>query len=151
MERETGDVAVRLANFLPVAVPKDLTSDGTGGILDQRKVMPTRQRQQCAEVAGHSDLVDAEDGFRPRCDSRLYECGDHIEGPRIDVHKHRNGPAIPHAVGSRNIGVADRDHVITWLDAGNEKSQMKGRCATRNGASVAGAYVGGKLVFKSCD
>ena len=93
MEREAGDVAVRPADPLPARHRQDLAADGAGRVLDQRQAMALRPiAQHARQIAGHADLVDAEDGPGRGGDRRLDQAGIDVVAARLDVDEDRLAP-----------------------------------------------------------
>ena len=60
MERKTGDLAMRPADALPPAVPENLAASRTRGVLDERQAARQGERHERRQVAGHAELVHAE-------------------------------------------------------------------------------------------
>jgi hypothetical protein len=61
VERETGDVAMRLTDLFPIVIPENFTPDGAGRILDDRQFVLAPNLQNLAQVARHTHLMDAQD------------------------------------------------------------------------------------------
>ena len=92
MEREAGDVAVRLADFLPPAVPQRISlpmAQAASSISGQAVAPRTAGSPQ---VAGHADLVHAEDRPRARRDGGLDSSGSMLKVVGLDVDEHRRAP-----------------------------------------------------------
>jgi hypothetical protein len=63
---KAGDVAVRTPDPLPLPVLRfEFGTDGAGGILDDWQTVHAGDRQDLAEIARHSHLMNAQD--RPFC------------------------------------------------------------------------------------
>ena len=94
------------------------------------------QRQDPGEVAGHADLVDAQDRLGPRRDRRRDAGRVQVEGGRVDVDEHRDGTALADDVGRGDEAVADGDHFVAGPDSGREQRQMQRGGAVRDRAGV---------------
>ena len=116
--------AVRPADLLPLPVPRislpmaQAASSITGSAC--RRAIGRMARQ----VAGHAELVHAEDGAGARGDGRFDQLRIDVEGQRVDVHEHRRRAAIADAVGRGDEGMADRDHLV----AGPTPTASSARC-----------------------
>src|SRR5438093_952063 len=107
MHGETRDRRVRATYPLPSALPIDLASNGAGGVFYDRKVVFAGETDDCVQIAWHAKLVDAEDRACLRVDHPLDQRGVDVESFWLDIDKNRNRITVTHAVGRRDVGVAD--------------------------------------------
>ena len=151
MERERGDVRVRLSDRLGLAAVDDRASAGAGGVFDDRNSAAPTDVRDGADVARHSDLVHGENGLRARRDRGLDELRVHVVRRGVDIDEHRLGPAVADAVRGRDVRVADRDDLVTLADAGRKEREMERRRAVRHRAAVRRADQRRELGFESGD
>ena len=101
MKREAGDIARRLADLLArirrtgSPTPKAQAASST-----TCSPWAPRDRHDRIQVAGHADLVHAEDGARPRGDRRRDQRGIHVVADRLDVDEDRRRAAMADDVGA---------------------------------------------------
>ena len=136
VEGEARHVAVRPADLLPLAVPKNLAADRARGVLDERNAVATSQGNEAAQVAGHANLMHAQDGSGARRDGLFDERRVDVVGERIDVDEHRLRADVTDAVGGGDVRVTDGDHFVAALHSGSYQREMEGSRATGNGASM---------------
>ena len=151
MEREAGDVAVRLADPFPGAVPQNLAANRAGCVLDQYQAVVPRQRHQTLQIARHADLMHRENrpGLRP--DHRRDAIDVDVERLRVDVDEDRHGAAVADRVRGGDERMADRDDFVPGTDAGGEQRQVQRGRAIGHGAGVGGADRLGELTFEGGD
>src|SRR4051812_46406126 len=107
MKGETGKVPMRFADFFPLAIPKDFGADPASGVFNQRNFVLFGNLHKTMEIAGHADLVDAEDRTRQRSDRGFDETRIDVVSGGIDIDKNRSGAAVADAVGGGDIRVTD--------------------------------------------
>ena len=140
VERETGDVAVRPADPLPLALPAHLAADGAGRVLDHRHAARARQRHERGQVARHAQLMHDEDA--PWCGPSIAastRAGSMLKRVRLDVHEHGHRAAVAHGVGGGDERVADRDHLVAGADAKRPRSARCSAVVQLDTAQACGA------------
>src|SRR5690606_8284993 len=121
----TGDIAMGLADLLPLALPQDFAADGTGGILDHRDGVSLPDCNYGREVAGHAELVNAEDRPGARRDCRLDQIGIDVVAIRLDVDEDGNSPTVADRIRGRDEGVTDGDDLVAGLHADSAQGEMQ--------------------------
>ena len=136
MKREARDVAMRFSDPFPRAVPEDLAADRASGVLDERKRMLLRDFDQAAKIAGHADLMHAK--YRPglRTNGCLNQGRVHVIGSRINIDEDGKRSAIAHAVGGRDVGMADGNYLVTKAHPSGEQGEVQRRGAVGHGAGI---------------
>ena len=76
--------------FSQLAVPEDLAADGAGGVLDDGQAVAPADLDRRAQVAGHAQLVDAQDRLASRgVIARSIKVGIDVVAVRLDVDEDR--------------------------------------------------------------
>ena len=125
VERETGGIAMRLADPFPEPFPLDLAAARAGRVFDQRKIVAPGDRHDALQIARQSHLVDDQQCTRLLGDRRLDKSRVDVVGVRLDVDEDRRSAAVADAVGGGDVRVTDRDNLIARLHAGNQKGQVQ--------------------------
>ena len=115
VKREAGDVAVRLPDLLPPAIPQNLAAARAGGVLDDRNASAAADLDDAREIARHAELMDAQNRLRARGECRFDQRRVHVVGPGLDVDEDRCRATVPDGVRRRDERVADGDDLVTAL------------------------------------
>ena len=129
MKRETGDISMWLTDLFPLALPIDFTADCAGRIFNDWQRITLTDINNRREIAGHSHLVDTQDGLGAIRDCSFDQRRIDIESLWLDVHKYRSGTAIPYAAGGSYERMADGNDFVAGTNAHSEQCEMQGDCA----------------------
>ncbi|SRR5579862_4307710 len=139
---------MRLSDPFPGVFPEDLAADGACSIFDHGEIVLAGNLQNRLQVAGHADLVNAEDCSRAAADGGLDFRGIDVEGCGFYVYEDRQGSAVTDAVGGGNERMADCDYLVAGAHAYGEEGKMEGGRATGDCNCVRRTDVIGELTFK---
>ena len=96
----------------------------------------TADLDDAGEIAGHAELVHAQNRLRASGDRRLDQRRIHVERAGLDVDEHRRGAAIADGVGRGDEGMADGDDLVAGADADRQQRQVQRRRAVGHRTGV---------------
>jgi hypothetical protein len=114
MEGEAGDLSARPADGLPLSIYPDLASRSARCILNEGDTMTICYAKQSWHVAGHSKLMNGQNGSGPRGHGVSHEVRFDIESGWVDIDKNWCRTTTPYTVRRRNEGVTCCNHLISW-------------------------------------